>query len=215
VKPGINMSDEDLITEPAGNARVELKERRSRFIASLAVARSEDAAKEFIRSVGQEHSQANHNCWAYRVGPQQPTEYFSDAGEPAGTAGKPILGAIQRAGLTNTVIVVTRYFGGIKLGVRGLIEAYGKCASLAVQKAGTTQKRLARMARLVTSYEHQNTVLALLREIGVGEDSVEAEYGAEVVLAVYVPLSFVSGAEELFGGFLGRGLIASWSWDGE
>jgi uncharacterized YigZ family protein len=209
------MSDEDLITEPAGNVRAELKERRSRFIASLAVARSEEAAKDFIRSVGQEHSQANHNCWAYRVGSQKPTEYFSDAGEPAGTAGKPILGAIQRVGLTNTVIVVTRYFGGIKLGVRGLIEAYGKCASLAVQKAGTTKKRLARMARLVTSYEHQNTVLALLREIGVDGNTVEAEYGADVILAVPVPLSFISQAEELFAGFLGRELIASWTWDGE
>lgn len=209
------MSDEDLITEPAGNVRAELKERRSRFIASLAVARSEEAAKDFIRSVGQEHSQANHNCWAYRVGSQKPTEYFSDAGEPAWTAGKPILGAIQRVGLTNTVIVVTRYFGGIKLGVRGLIEAYGKCASLAVQKAGTTKKRLARMARLVTSYEHQNTVLALLREIGVDGNTVEAEYGADVILAVPVPLSFISQAEELFAGFLGRELIASWTWDGE
>jgi uncharacterized YigZ family protein len=209
------MSDEDLIIEPAGNVRAELKERRSRFIASLAVARSEEAAKDFIRSVGQEHSQANHNCWAYRVGSQKPTEYFSDAGEPAGTAGKPILGAIQRVGLSNTVIVVTRYFGGIKLGVRGLIEAYGKSASLAVRKAGTTKKRLARMARLVTSYEHQNTVLAMLREIGVDGNTVEAEYGADVILAVPVPLSFIPQAEELFTGFLGRELVASWTWTGE
>jgi uncharacterized YigZ family protein len=209
------MSDEDLITEPAGNVRAELKERRSRFIASLAVARSEEAAKDFIRSVGQEHSQANHNCWAYRVGSQKPVEYFSDAGEPAGTAGKPILGAIQRVGLTNTVIVVTRYFGGIKLGVRGLIEAYGKSASLAVQKAGTTKKRLARMARLVTSYEHQNTVLAMLREIEIDGNTVEAEYGADVILAVPVPLSFIPQAEELFTGLLGRELVASWTWIGE
>jgi uncharacterized YigZ family protein len=209
------MSDEDLIIEPAGNVRAELKERRSRFIASLAVARSEEAAKDFIRSVGQEHSQANHNCWAYRVGSQKPVEYFSDAGEPAGTAGKPILGAIQRVGLTNTVIVVTRYFGGIKLGVRGLIEAYGKSASLAVQKAGTTKKRLARMARLVTSYEHQNTVLAMLREIEIDGNTVEAEYGADVILAVPVPLSFIPQAEELFTGLLGRELVASWTWIGE
>jgi uncharacterized YigZ family protein len=209
------MSDEDLIIEPAGNVRAELKERRSRFIASLAVARSEEAAKDFIRSVGQEHSQANHNCWAYRVGSQKPVEYFSDAGEPAGTAGKPILGAIQRVGLTNTVIVVTRYFGGIKLGVRGLIEAYGKSASLAVQKAGTTKKRLARMARLVTSYEHQNTVLAMLREIEVDGNTVEAEYGADVILAVPVALSFIPQAEELFTGLLGRELVASWTWIGE
>ncbi|MFP4482800.1 MAG: IMPACT family protein [Thermovirgaceae bacterium] len=207
------MNDEDLITEPAGKVTAELKERRSRFIASLAVAGTEEAAKEFIRSVSQKHSQANHNCWAYRVGSQKATEYFSDDGEPAGTAGKPILGAIQRVGLTNTVIVITRYFGGVKLGVRGLIEAYGKCASLAVEKAGTTKKRLARMARIMTSYEHQNTVLAMLKEVEVEGGSVAAEYGAEVTLDVPVPLSFASQAEELFGGFLGRGLIASWRWE--
>ncbi len=209
------MREEDLITEPATGAVVETRESRSRFIASLAVARSEEAAKDFIRSVSQEHSQANHNCWAYRVGSPKPTEYFSDAGEPSGTAGKPILGAIHRAGLTNTVIVVTRYFGGIKLGVRGLIEAYGKCASLAVEKAGVTKKRLARMARIVTSYEHQNTVISLLREIEVDGDSLVAEYGAAVTLGVPVPLSFTSRAEELFAGFLGRGLVDSWAWEGE
>jgi uncharacterized YigZ family protein len=209
------MREEDLITEPATRSVVETRERRSRFIASLAVARSEEAAKDFIRSVSREHSRANHNCWAYRVGSPKPTEYFSDAGEPSGTAGKPILGAIQRAGLANTVIVVTRYFGGIKLGVRGLIEAYGNCASLAVQKAGTTKKRLARMARIVTSYEHQNTVLAMLKEIEVDGDSVKAEYGAVVTLAVPVPLSFASQAGVLFAGFLGRGIVDSWAWEGE
>jgi uncharacterized YigZ family protein len=209
------MREEEFIREPATRTVVETRERRSSFIASLSVAKSEEAAKDFIRSVSREHAQANHNCWAYRVGSPEPTEYFSDAGEPSGTAGKPILGAIQRAGLTNTVIVVTRYFGGIKLGVRGLIEAYGNCASLAVQKAGTTKKRLARMAQVVTSYEHKNRVISLLGEIEVDGDSVVAEYGAGVTLGVPVPLSFASQAEELFAGLLGRGLADSWTWEDE
>ncbi|MGC9373249.1 MAG: IMPACT family protein [Thermovirgaceae bacterium] len=207
------MNDGDVITEPARGAVAELRERRSRFIASLAPATGEEEAKDFIRSVSREHSQASHNCWAYRVGPPKQTEYFSDAGEPSGTAGKPILGAIQRAGLTNTVIVVTRYFGGVKLGVRGLIEAYGTCASLALEKAGRVRKRLARMARIVTTYEHQNALLSMVREIAVDGDSVKAEYGASVTLCVPVPLAFASQAEELFAGCLGRGLIASWRWE--
>lgn len=209
------MHDGDLITEPARSAVVQMKERRSLFIASLAVAESEDAARGFVRSVSREHSRANHNCWAYRAGAPDAGEYFSDAGEPAGTAGKPILGAIQRAGVTNTVIVVTRYFGGIKLGVRGLIEAYGKSASLVLEEAGTVKKRLARLARVVTPYEHQKTVLSRLKEVEVDGGSVESVYGAKVTLHVPVPLSFVPEAEGLFAGFLGQGLVTSWEWVGE
>jgi uncharacterized YigZ family protein len=208
------MNENDLVTEPARAAVVEIKERRSRFIASLDVAKSEDEAREFIRATSQNHAEANHNCWAYRVGAPKTTEYFSDAGEPSGTAGKPILGAIRKAGLDNTVIVVTRYFGGIKLGVRGLIEAYGKCASLAIEEAGTTKKRLARMARIVVPYEHQKTLLSRLKEIEVDIESLKAGYDVAVTLDVPVPLSLQHAAEELFESFAGQGLVSSWKWSG-
>jgi uncharacterized YigZ family protein len=208
------MSEKDLVTEPGRAVVVERKERRSRFIASLDVARNEEEAREFIRATSQNHAEANHNCWAYRVGAPKATEYFSDAGEPSGTAGKPILGAIRKAGLDNTVIVVTRYFGGIKLGVRGLIEAYGRCASLAIEEAGVVKRRLARMARVVVPYEHQKAVLSRLKEIEVDGESVNAGYDVAVTLDVPVPLSLQHAAEELFEGLAGQGLISSWKWSG-
>ncbi|MGB4096154.1 MAG: YigZ family protein, partial [Acetomicrobium sp.] len=119
------MAKGSVYLEPGENAKVELTIRRSRFIGHLRVAGSVEEAKKIIREISKEHSNATHNCWAYKVGVDFPQKHYSDGGEPSGTAGKPILGEIERANLTNAVIVVTRYFGGIKLGVRGLIEAYG------------------------------------------------------------------------------------------
>jgi uncharacterized YigZ family protein len=100
-------------------SKCEREIRKSKFIARAAPAGSPEQAMEFVEKVSE--PQASHNCWAYRVG----NEYrFSDDGEPAGTAGKPILGAIEKHGLDRVVVVVTRYFGGIKLGAGGLARAY-------------------------------------------------------------------------------------------
>ena len=130
------MAESSVYLEPRENAKVELTIRRSRFIGHLRVAGSVEEAKKIIREISKEHSNATHNCWAYKVGVDFPQKHYSDGGEPSGTAGKPILGEIERANLTNAVIVVTRYFGGIKLGVRGLIEAYGQTAREAIKAAG-------------------------------------------------------------------------------
>ncbi|MCG8564720.1 MAG: IMPACT family protein [Desulfobacterales bacterium] len=114
---------------------VELKIKRSIFIASLAHASSIDAAKAFISRISKENKTANHNCWAYVVGDSGDISHCSDAGEPAGTAGKPMLNALQSHGMTRVAAVVTRHFGGVKLGVRGLIEAYGDTVNAAIEKA--------------------------------------------------------------------------------
>lgn len=98
--------------------------RRSRFLANAASVATPAAALAFVDSVA--HVDATHNCWAYRIGQQY---RFSDDGEPAGTAGKPMLQAIDGQGLDEVVVVVTRWFGGIKLGAGGLMRAYGGCAA--------------------------------------------------------------------------------------
>nr|HPR89953.1 YigZ family protein [Synergistaceae bacterium] len=118
--------------EPASETTVEVKINKSRFLGHVRICRSEEEVRMKLKEVCDLHKQATHNCWAYRIGEESYREYFSDDGEPAGTAGKPILGAISRLDLTNALIVVTRYFGGIKLGVRGLIEAYGSTATNAL-----------------------------------------------------------------------------------
>jgi len=109
------------LTAPARLAR---EVRKSSFVANAANCTSPEAALAFVAAIADE--QATHNCWAYRIGQQY---RFSDDGEPAGTAGKPILAAIDGQSMDQTAVLVTRWFGGIKLGAGGLIRAYGGCAA--------------------------------------------------------------------------------------
>lgn len=109
----------------------ELKEKRSLFVARLFPVHSPEEARQQIQQVQQLCRDANHNCWAYVLGTEGKDVFSSDQGEPAGTAGRPMLGVLQKHNLTWTVAVVSRWFGGIKLGVRGLIDAY----SLTVENA--------------------------------------------------------------------------------
>ena len=111
----------------------ELKIKRSTFIANLHYVQTMQEAKEYISTTADEHKTANHNCWAYIVGEKAETFHSSDAGEPSGTAGQPMLNALRKHEMTNIVAVVTRYFGGVKLGIRGLIEAYGETVEAAIK----------------------------------------------------------------------------------
>ncbi|MFY9197177.1 MAG: YigZ family protein [Bacillota bacterium] len=121
----------------AKRSRYEQKIQRSVFIGHVSPAENEEAAKEFIAEIREEHAQATHNCYAYRVGlSENPLTYYNDHGEPSGSAGRPILNALLKADVTNTVVVVTRYYGGKKLGVRGLIDAYHSTALGALEEAG-------------------------------------------------------------------------------
>lgn len=136
-------------------SRVEYEEkiRRSSFLVTLEPVQKLSAAKEFIAEISNSHRTASHNCWAYIVGMQGEMFHASDAGEPSGTAGKPILQALQSNKLSNTAAVVTRYFGGVKLGVRGLIDAYGSVVEKAI--AGARLFKLVEFEhyRLKTSYD--------------------------------------------------------------
>lgn len=109
---------------------------RSIFIATICEVQSEEKAKSFISEMNKKYPDATHNCPAYRVlSSSSIIEFSSDAGEPSGTAGLPMLNTLRKHQLLNVAVVVTRYFGGVKLGVRGLIDAYSKAVEMAIERA--------------------------------------------------------------------------------
>ena len=117
-----------------GQVQEEIK--KSRFICHAKRVYSEEEARDFITAIKKEHYKATHNCSAFIVGERSEIKRTSDDGEPSGTAGVPMLGVLENHNLTNVCVVVTRYFGGIKLGAGGLIRAYAGSVALAVKKIG-------------------------------------------------------------------------------
>ncbi|MFJ1707954.1 YigZ family protein [Kitasatospora sp. NPDC088346] len=115
--------------------------KKSRFICHLARVADEDEAQAFVAAVRKQYWDARHNCTAFVVGDGSPRERSNDDGEPGGTAGVPMLEVLRRRGVTDTVAVVTRYFGGIKLGAGGLVRAYGNAVSEALDEAGLLERR--------------------------------------------------------------------------
>ncbi len=113
--------------------------KKSRFICSLKRVETEEEARDFIAQIKKEHRQANHNCMAYTIGDHQEIQRTSDDGEPSGTAGIPMLEILKKREITNVCAVVTRYFGGIKLGAGGLIRAYGGVVNHAIDEVGCVQ----------------------------------------------------------------------------
>lgn len=122
--------------------RHEIIIEKSRFICTLKKVSSEEEAAEKLKEIKKEFSDANHNCSAYLIGENGEFQRFSDDGEPSGTAGIPILEVLRKRHLHNVLAVVTRYFGGVKLGAGGLIRAYGKSISEAIDAAGIAEKQL-------------------------------------------------------------------------
>ncbi len=126
--------------------------QKSRFIAYVNRVESEEDAIQFIQSIKKKHWDATHNCSAYMIGENDLIQKANDDGEPSGTAGVPILEVIKKKGLKDTVVVVTRYFGGIKLGAGGLIRAYGGSASEGINATGVVERRLMRIMKSTFDY---------------------------------------------------------------
>lgn len=126
---------EGLITIKSAH-ETEIVINKSRFIASIYPAETEEEAKAFIQSKKKEHHDATHNCSSYIIGPTMLIQKANDDGEPSGTAGVPMLEVLKKQQLHNVVVVVTRYFGGIKLGAGGLIRAYGSAVSQVIKEIG-------------------------------------------------------------------------------
>lgn len=165
------------------------KIERSTFICGLIPAASVDEAKAGLARRAAEHRRATHNCWAYMVGLDERTKHSSDAGEPSGSAGRPMLNALESSGLTNVLAVVTRYYGGIKLGVRGLIDAYGSSVTTTVEaarEAGLVETFVpSKTYELTVDYGLVDRVLHRAAELGA--KNVDAAYGARVVFLFEVP----------------------------
>lgn len=116
--------------------------KKSRFIGYAQGVASEEEAVAFVEGIRKRHWDATHNCFAYVIGEQDDVQRFSDDGEPSGTAGKPILEVIKKEQLKDTVVVVTRYFGGVLLGAGGLVRAYGQAAGVGIRAAGIVTRVL-------------------------------------------------------------------------
>ncbi|MCP9753242.1 YigZ family protein [Ferruginibacter sp. HRS2-29] len=146
------------------SANAEFKERGSRFIGYAYPVVSADEFKKHLQQLKKEHAKAVHHCFAYRIGIDGNTFRSSDDGEPSGTAGKPILGQIDSKGVTDTAIIVVRYFGGTLLGVPGLINAYKTTAALVLQVVPTVQKPVLKHYRLHFDYTRMNEVMMILKQ---------------------------------------------------
>jgi uncharacterized YigZ family protein len=140
------------------------KEKGSRFLAYACQIRKPDEIKSIIESIRKEHREARHHCFAYMIGKERTIWRANDDGEPSGTGGKPILGQINSAGLTNILIVVSRYFGGTLLGVSGLINAYKTAAANAIENAEIIICTVHEYYEITYPYGVMNDVMKLLKE---------------------------------------------------
>ena len=177
--------------EPETSSHYEEKIKRSVFIADVSPCHDEKEAREILTLVTGKYRDATHNCRAYVL--SSGTEYSSDDGEPSGTAGRPILNAIKRSGLVNVIVIVTRYFGGVKLGVRGLIDAYGGTAMKALELCGSVERVMTSPLGIALGYNSVGNVTRLLESVGAV--NLVWDYGENVSVSCDVP---VSESERIF-----------------
>lgn len=135
-----------------GYGEQEIVIEKSRFICYINRAETEEEAVAFIQQIKKKHWDATHNCSAYLIGEHDQIQKANDDGEPSGTAGVPMLEVLKKKGLKDTVAVVTRYFGGIKLGAGGLVRAYGRAVTEGLNAAGIVERRLMRIMHVTIDY---------------------------------------------------------------
>ena len=150
------------IAEPA---EAIYKERRSKFLTYAYPVESEEEIKELLDALRKEYYDATHHCYAYRLGAQGEAYRANDDGEPSGTAGKPILGQLLSANLTNCLVVVVRYFGGTKLGVSGLIQAYKESTAEVIAVSKIIEKTVDRVVKIEFDYISMNGVMRVVKEL--------------------------------------------------
>ncbi len=152
--------------------------KKSIFIGTVKSVGSQAAAKNFIKEMKEHFSDANHNAYAYRIGVLNEEFLYSDDGEPSKTAGFPIYNAIRSAGITNVVVIITRYFGGIKLGIHGLIQAYGGTAKFTIEKAGISEQAITKTFSITFPYNDLHFINYTVNkfECSIVERQFEATY---------------------------------------
>lgn len=162
----------------------EFETKKSVFLASVSHVESEDAAREFVGQIRKKYFDATHNCSAWILGEGGDKQKSNDDGEPGGTAGNPILDAIKKNELTNVCVVVTRYFGGIKLGAGGLIRAYSHTAGLGIAAASIVRMTAFAKIAVTVEYSFLATVENFLRNKKIRVAG--ADYAADVTLNILI-----------------------------
>lgn len=183
------MIDDGRYPIPARNHRLEHTVRRSRFIATLGHAIDAESARAFVERVRAEFSDADHNCWSYVAGPPGSTAAIgmSDDGEPHGSAGRPMLDALLHSGVGEVVAVVTRYFGGVKLGRGGLGRAYSAAVTLALESLPLSEHVARHRLRIEVDYPDVAGLRRLLEAYEAHSES--EEYGETACYVVVLPES--------------------------
>lgn len=158
------MTDPEYYQTIERTALAEYKDRGSKFMAYVYPVQTAETCKQYLQALKKEHPKAAHHCFAYRLGNDGNTFRVSDDGEPSGTAGRPILGQIDSKQLTDTLVIVVRYFGGTLLGVPGLIQAYKTAAAMVLQLVPSVQKAIEVGYELHFDYTLMNEVMMVLKQ---------------------------------------------------
>ena len=189
------MNDPDVYTVLASEGFAEIKVKGSRFLGYAYPVRDAGEAGERIEALRKKYHDATHVCFGWRIGHGDGYEQkAADAGEPFGTAGAPIVHALERAGASDAAVAVVRYYGGVKLGTGGLIRAYGGCAREAIDAASLASRTLRAPLAVTFAYPQAGAVLRLAEKHGARTES--SDYGEEVRLDLAVPASRVERLKE-------------------
>jgi uncharacterized YigZ family protein len=156
--------ESDIYHSVDGESLAIYREKASKFIAIVFPVTSETEVKLKLETVKKNYHDANHHCYAYRLGYENQVYRFNDDGEPSGSAGKPIYGQILSVGISDVLIVVIRYFGGTKLGIPGLIHAYRTAARAALDNGRVVEKTIRESAKVIFSYEIMNQIMRIIKE---------------------------------------------------
>ena len=173
-------------------------ELRSKFLAFAIPVRTADEALDWVTQYQKEYFDARHVCWAYRLGADGQEYRSNDNGEPSGTAGKPILGQLISHDLSDVLVVVVRYFGGVKLGTSGLIVAYRTAANEALTAANKTQRLVEQQMTLTFTYENMNLVMRMVKDLSPRIISQDYTDDGSVMMRISIRLSYVDRVRSYF-----------------
>ena len=198
-----SLEDDQFYTVESINPPVEIKVKGSRFIANVYHVRTKHDAEDKRDRLCKSHHDATHNCYAYRISVD---EYrYSDDGEPSGTAGKPIYKILENKNLQQVLLIVTRYFGGTKLGTGGLSRAYSDAAKAVLDKSRIVLRTLYRTISLDTEYDHMSEVIALVGRFNgvIGK----TDYTEKVMISAQIPLSKFNPFQHEVNNLIDRGIV--------
>lgn len=184
-----------ILTKPSEGTYSEL---RSKFLAFAIPVRTAEEAMEQVAKYQKEYFDARHVCWAYRLGPEGEEYRSNDNGEPSGTAGKPILGQMVSADVSDLIILVIRYFGGVKLGTSGLIVAYRTAAAEALEAGVFAERLVEKEIKLTFGYEHMNMVMRMVKDLQPRIINQDYKDNGDIVMTIAVRLSLVERVKTAF-----------------